>query len=164
MLTRRWTTAPCASDSVTFQQRPGNLGGGEGGAEIAVAVSLFFEVSGKVLGSIPSGGSCASHQPSYRICIARLLPAELIPLQHLSVPTDMPKSLPARPYPMRQDSLAERSKAADVESRNLECLCHCSTASRSCSLLRPRQLMMVCLSIKRHGKPNNHPHPYNHNV
>jgi hypothetical protein len=40
-----------------------------------------------------------------------LLPAELIPLQHLSVPTDMPKSLMALPYPMRQDSLAERSKA-----------------------------------------------------
>jgi hypothetical protein len=40
-----------------------------------------------------------------------LLSAELIPLQHLSAPTDMPKSQPALPCPMRQDSLAERSKA-----------------------------------------------------
>jgi hypothetical protein len=31
--------------------------------------------------------------------------------QHLSVPTDIPKSLPAFPYPMRQHSLAERSRA-----------------------------------------------------
>jgi hypothetical protein len=45
------------------------------------------------------------------LCIARLLPAELTLLQHLSVPTDMPKSVPALPYPMRKDSLAERSKA-----------------------------------------------------
>jgi hypothetical protein len=36
----------------------------------------------------------------------------------------------------------------DVESRNLEWLCHCATSSRSCSLFRPRQLPMVCSSIK----------------
>ena len=65
----------------------------------------------KVLGSIPSRCACASNQPPYPLCIARCLPLELIPLQHLSVPTDMPKSLPALPYPMRQDSLAERSNA-----------------------------------------------------
>ena len=65
----------------------------------------------KVLGSVPIGGSCASNQQSYPFCIARLLPAELIPLQHLSVPSDMPKSLPALPYPMRENSTAERSKA-----------------------------------------------------
>jgi hypothetical protein len=49
-----------------------------------------------------------------------LLPAELIALQHLSVPKDTP----ALPYPMRKDSLAERSKAvaqgATPRGRGLE--------------------------------------------
>ena len=100
-----------ASDSGAFEQRPGIFGGG-GFVEISVAVNPFCKClyssvverqscKLKVLGSIPSGDSCASHQPSYPICIARLLSAELIPLQHLSVPTDMPKSWPALPYPMR---------------------------------------------------------------
>ena len=107
---------------ITLRLYGGVLLKGGGGAEIAAPVSLFFKCfyssvvecqscKLKVLGSVPSGGSCASNQQSYPFCIARLLPAELIPLQHLSVPTDMPKSLPALPYPMRKDSLAERSKA-----------------------------------------------------
>ena len=107
---------------ITLRLYGGVLLKGGGGAEIAALVSLFFKCfycsvvecqscKLKVLGSVPIGGSCASNQQSYPFYIARLLPAELIPLQHLSVPTDMPKSLPALPYPMRKDSLAERSKA-----------------------------------------------------
>jgi hypothetical protein len=123
-----------------------------------------------VLGPIPSGGSCASNQQSYPLCTARFLPAELIRLQHLSVPTDMPKPQPAVPYPRRKDSLAERSKTvaqgaiprghgleptadiccavADVESRKLDWQFHSSTTSQSPSPVRPRQLRMVCLIIQ----------------
>ena len=125
----------------------------------------------KVLGSIPSGGSCASHQPSYPICIARLLSAELIPIQHLSVATDMPKSWPALPYPCGKtvwpSAPSRRLVAAfredvgwnptafifcsvdDVESRSLDWLFHSSTTSRNYSLTGPRRLPIACLSIKR---------------
>ena len=166
---------------ITLRLYGGVLLKGGGGAEIAAPVSLFFKCfyssvvqrqscKLKVLGSVPSGGSCASNQQSYPFCIARLLPAELIPLQHLSVPTDMPKSLPALPYPMRKDSLAERSKAvaqgaiprgrglkltafiffavADVQSRNLDWQFHSSTISRSPPTFRPRRLPIVGLIIK----------------
>ena len=121
MLTRRWTMAPCASDSGAFKQGLGFLQGGGGGVEIAVPVILFCKCvyssvverqacKLKVLGPIPSGGSCASNQQSYPSCTASLLPAVLIALQHLSVPKDTPQSSPALQYPMREDSLAERSK------------------------------------------------------
>jgi hypothetical protein len=48
------------------------------------------------LGSVPSGSSCVSNQQSYPFCIARFASGGA---DHLSVP--------ALPYPMRKDSLAE---------------------------------------------------------
>ena len=134
--------APRASDSGAFKHGLGFLQGGGGGVEIAVPVTLFCKCACsseverqscklKVLGPIPSGGSCASNQQSYPLCTARLLPAELIALQHLSVPKDTPQSLPALPYPMREDRLAERSKGvaqgATPRGRGLE--------NQSCHLL-----------------------------
>jgi hypothetical protein len=145
MLTRKWTMPPCAFDNGAFKQGLGFFKGGGGGVEIAVPVTLFFKCvynsvvehqscKLKVLGPIPSGGSCASNQQSYPLCTARLLPAELIALQHLSVPKDTPQSVPALPYPLREDSLAERSKGVaqgdtprgrGLENQSCHLLCCC---------------------------------------